>query len=125
MAEEAADLTAALYWTDRTAQWARVCRWRSMVAYAYVRRSMLASSFTSDGPAAVEQAKLALQVPGVPPRIQALANKQIAYGFAGREGKPQPVRPGPDSGPAGRSPHPLGTVRATRGTRVAQVPNSD
>lgn len=82
MAEEAGDLTTALYWVDRAEHWAQICGWRAMVAYAHVRRSMLAISYAGDGSAAVEQAQLALRVPGAPARIRAMASKQAAYGYA-------------------------------------------
>ncbi len=82
MAEEAGDLTAALYWTDRVQQWADASGWQAMICYAHVRRSMLAISNASDGTAAIEQAMQALRVPGAPPRIKAMAAKQLAFGFA-------------------------------------------
>lgn len=82
MAEEADDLTAALYWTDRAKHWAQISGWRSMACYAHVRRSMLAISYAGDGLAAVEQAQLALRVPGAPARVLAMASKQAAYGYA-------------------------------------------
>lgn len=82
MSEEAGDLTAAVYWTDRAAHWAQIATWPAMTAYTHIRRSMLAVSFSSDGPAAVEQAVLALRTPDAPPRIRGLAAKQMAYGYA-------------------------------------------
>jgi Helix-turn-helix domain len=91
MAEEAGDLTAALYWTDRAEHWAQISGWRSMACYAHVRRSMLAISYAGDGLAAVEQAKLALRVPGAPARVLAMACKQVAYGYA-LAGQPDPSR---------------------------------
>src|SRR5262249_38819524 len=39
MAEEAGDMPAALYWTDRAQHWAMLADWPSMVAYGHVRRS--------------------------------------------------------------------------------------
>ncbi|MBB5869405.1 hypothetical protein F4553_002784 [Allocatelliglobosispora scoriae] len=82
MAEEADDLNTALYWTDRAEHWAHICDWRAMVAYAHVRRSMLAISYAGDGLAAVEHAQLALRIPRVTARIRAMACKQAAYGYA-------------------------------------------
>jgi hypothetical protein len=91
MAEESDDLTTALYWTDRAEHWAQVSDWRSMACYAHVRRSMLAISYASDGLAAVEQAQLALRIPGAPARVRAMASKQAAYGYA-LAGQPDPSR---------------------------------
>lgn len=91
MAEESGELTAALYWTDRAEHWAQISGWRSMACYAHVRRSMLAISYASDGLAAVEQAQLALRVPGAPARVLAMASKQAAYGYA-LAGRPDPSR---------------------------------
>jgi transcriptional regulator with XRE-family HTH domain len=82
MAEESGDLPTALYWTDRAQQWAGAAGWQAMVSYSHVRRSMLAISFASDGLAAVEQARHALRTPGTPPRVKAMAAKQMAFGFA-------------------------------------------
>ncbi|MBO3736705.1 helix-turn-helix domain-containing protein [Actinoplanes flavus] len=82
MAEESGDLPSALYWTDRTEQWAHHAGWPGMAAYTHVRRSMLAISHAGDGVAAVEQAQRALRVPAAPARVRALAYKQIAYGYA-------------------------------------------
>lgn len=91
MAEEAGDLTAALYWTDRAEHWAQVSGWRSMACYAHVRRSMLAISYASDGLAAVEQAQMAMRVTGASTRVRAMASKQAAYGYA-LAGQPDPTR---------------------------------
>jgi hypothetical protein len=82
MAEESGDLSSALFWADRVEHWAQLGGWPAMAAYARVRRSMLAISHANDGMAAVEQAQLALLIPGTPPRVQALGYKQIAYGYA-------------------------------------------
>ncbi|NEW29265.1 helix-turn-helix domain-containing protein [Nocardia cyriacigeorgica] len=82
LSEEAGDLTAAMYWIDRTSQWGLAANWREMSAYCFVRRSMMAISFTSDGHRAVDNASAALNMNGVSPRIQGLAEKQIAFGHA-------------------------------------------
>jgi len=82
MSEEAGDLSSAVYWTDRASDWAQIAAWPAMAAYAHVRRSMLAVSYSSDGLAAVEQAALAVRGPNVPSRIRGLAAKQMAYGYA-------------------------------------------
>jgi Helix-turn-helix domain len=82
MYEEASDLHSALYWTDRASHWAQAVNWTPMVAYAFVRRSMMAISFTSDGLQAVENARVASEMPGTPPRIRGLAAKQMSFGYA-------------------------------------------
>jgi transcriptional regulator with XRE-family HTH domain len=82
MTEESGDLTGALYWTDRTQQWASAAGWHAMTAYRHVRRSMLAISHASDGLAAAGQAMPAFRAPGTPPRIRGMAAKQMAFGFA-------------------------------------------
>jgi hypothetical protein len=82
MAEEADNPSLAAYWTDRAQHWARAAGWWPMIAYAHVRRSMLAISFADDGLAAVEQALTGLNTPSTPTRIRGLATKQLAYGYA-------------------------------------------
>jgi hypothetical protein len=62
-----------------------------MVAYAHVRRSMVASTCARDGLAAVEHATNAVHVPNAPARIRGLAAKQMAYGHA-LAGDPNPCR---------------------------------
>ncbi|QWF83107.1 helix-turn-helix domain-containing protein [Amycolatopsis sp. CA-230715] len=80
---EEADLADdALFWTDRASQWAQGSGWTAMSAYTFVRRSMMAVSFTSDGRRAVDHAQAAYRMPGVPERIQGLAAKQMAFGYA-------------------------------------------
>lgn len=82
LSEEAGDLHGALYWTDRAAQWAQVGNWSPMVAYTFVRRSMMTISFTNDGQRAVDTAQLAVDMTGAPPRVRGLAAKQMAFGYA-------------------------------------------
>lgn len=82
LSEEAGDLSGALYWTDRTAQWAQSVNWSSMVAYTFVHRSMMAISFTSDGVRAVDITQPVLDMADAPPRIKGLAAKQMAFGYA-------------------------------------------
>lgn len=82
LSEEANDLPGALYWTDRAAQWAQVGNWSPMVAYTFVRRSMMAISFTNDGRRAVDTAQLVLGMSSAPARIKGLAAKQMASGYA-------------------------------------------
>ncbi|MFD2415722.1 helix-turn-helix domain-containing protein [Amycolatopsis pigmentata] len=82
LCEEAGDAEGALYWTDRAAEWAQMIAWTPMVAYTFVRRSMMAISFTSDGRSAVDNAEHALYLPDAPPRVKGLAAKQMAFGYA-------------------------------------------
>jgi hypothetical protein len=82
MSEEAGDLNAALYWTDRAAQWAHIANWWAMVAYTFVRRSMMAISFANDGWRAVENAESALSTPNATPRIKGLAATEMALGYS-------------------------------------------
>lgn len=82
LSEEAGDLPGALYWTDRAAQWAQAVSWSPMVAYTFVRRSMMAISFAGDGPRAVDHAQTVLDMPDAAPRIKAMAAKQAAMGHA-------------------------------------------
>jgi Helix-turn-helix domain len=82
MVQEAGDLHAAGAWVDRTQVWADWAGWPDMVAYAHMRRSMLASTYVGDGSLAVEHAHRALRAPGAPNQIRGLAAKQAAYGHA-------------------------------------------
>jgi hypothetical protein len=82
LSEEAGDLHRALYWTDRAAQWALVGNWPAMVAFTFVRRSMMAISFTSDGRRAVDTAGLVLDMPTAPARVKGLAAVELAMGHA-------------------------------------------
>jgi transcriptional regulator with XRE-family HTH domain len=88
MVQESGDLQGAGAWVDRVQVWADQARWSDMVAYAHMRRSMLASTCAEDGSVAVEHAANALRVPGVSARVRGLAAKQAAYGYAllGRPG---------------------------------------
>lgn len=82
MYEEAGDTAAALYWVDRAVHWAQTGGWTPMVAYGFIRRSMLALSHADDGRAAVENAEIALHTPGATSRVRGLAAKQMAFGWA-------------------------------------------
>ena len=82
MYEETGDAANALYWVDRAVQWAQIGDWTPMVAYGFVRRSMLALSYADDGRRAVENAEVALRMPGATSRIRGLAAKQMAFGWA-------------------------------------------
>lgn len=82
LSEEAGDLSAAMYWIDRASQWGQAANWHAMSAYGFVRRSMVVISFTGDGYRAVENASVVLDMRNASPRIQGLASKQIAFGYA-------------------------------------------
>lgn len=82
LSEEAGDLCAAMYWIDRASQWGQAANWHAMSAYGFVRRSMVVVSFTGDGYRAVENASVVLDMRSASPRIQGLASKQIAFGYA-------------------------------------------
>jgi hypothetical protein len=82
MVQESGDVHGASSWVDRVQQWADRARWPTMVAYAHVRRSVMASTCANDGRAAVEHAQHALRVTGVSQRVKGLAAKQAAYGYA-------------------------------------------
>lgn len=82
LSEEAGDAQASMYWTDRAAQWAQGVNWTPMVAYTFVRRSMMSISFASDGLRAVDNAEQVLALHGAPDRIKGLAAKQMAFGYA-------------------------------------------
>jgi hypothetical protein len=79
---EAGDVPEALFWVDRCAVWAQAAGWPAMVAYTFVRRSMMTLTVSDDAAAAVRQADLAMRVPGAPASARALAAKQAAYGYA-------------------------------------------
>ncbi|GAA4524192.1 helix-turn-helix domain-containing protein [Amycolatopsis samaneae] len=82
LSEEAGRAEEALFWTDRATQWAQSSGWTAMTAYMFVRRSMMAVSFAGDGHRAVDHALAAYEMPDVPRRIQGLAAKQMAFGYA-------------------------------------------
>ncbi|MBF6071314.1 helix-turn-helix domain-containing protein [Nocardia farcinica] len=82
LSEERGDLAAAIYWIDRASQWGQASGWRDVAAYSFVRRSMLAISFTNDGHRAVDNAGAAFGIGGVSPRVKGLAEKQMAFGYA-------------------------------------------
>ncbi|RSM62973.1 hypothetical protein DMH03_13075 [Amycolatopsis sp. WAC 01376] len=82
LSEEAGRAEEALFWTDRATQWAQSSGWTAMTAYTFVRRSMMAVSFASDGHRAVDHALAAYEMPLAPVRIRGLAAKQMAFGHA-------------------------------------------
>src|SRR5207245_2941735 len=82
MHEESGDINDAVYWVDRAVHWAQAVGWIPMVAYAFVRRSMMAISLGDDGLQAVQNAQCAVQIPGTPAYVRGLAAKQMSYGHA-------------------------------------------
>ncbi len=81
LCEEASDAVGALYWVDRSAQWAQTAQWTPMVGYTFVRRSMLAINFTGDGLRAVDAALPVLDMPDLS-WVRGLACKEMAMGYA-------------------------------------------
>ncbi|WP_280500721.1 hypothetical protein, partial [Nocardia farcinica] len=69
-------------WPLTASQWGQASGWRDVAAYSFVRRSMLAISFTNDGHRAVDNAGAAFGIGGVSPRVKGLAEKQMAFGYA-------------------------------------------
>jgi Helix-turn-helix domain len=84
---EAGDMSGALYWTDRAAQWAESAQWSQMVTYTFVRRSTMARSVSGDSIHSVGDAQRVVDMPGAPKRISGLAAIQVAMGYAS-VGKP-------------------------------------
>lgn len=82
LSEEAGDLSGALYWIDRASQWAQAADWSAMAAYGFVRRSMMVVSFADDGHRAIDNASAVLSMREASPRVQGLAAKQMAFGYA-------------------------------------------
>jgi hypothetical protein len=82
MHEEAGELTQAIWWLDRAGEWAHASGWAPMVAYASVRKSMIATMHVGDARRAVELARLALHTPGATPAVLRFAAAQLAYGHA-------------------------------------------
>ncbi|MBE1878856.1 helix-turn-helix domain-containing protein [Myceligenerans pegani] len=81
LCEEAGDLSGALYWVDRAAQWAATARWEPMIGYTFVRRSMLVVNFTGDGLRAVDAVAPVLSMTDLA-WVRGLAYKQTAMGLA-------------------------------------------
>ncbi len=79
---EVGDLPGAMWWMDRAAQWAQAAGWPGMIAWGFVRRSVMVMSFSGAGIRVVDQARPVLGIPQVSPRMKGLAAKQMAYGYA-------------------------------------------
>ncbi|MBV9144063.1 MAG: hypothetical protein JO115_24620 [Pseudonocardiales bacterium] len=82
MHEEAGDLTQAIWWLDRTTQWAHASKWAPMLAYASVRKGVMATVHAADAHRTVDFAQVALHTPGATPAVQRLAAAALAYGHA-------------------------------------------
>lgn len=82
LSEEAGDLAGAMYWIDRASQWGQAADWQAMTAYGFVRRSMMVISFSGDGLRAVDNATAVFAMSNTSPRMQGLAAKQMAFGYA-------------------------------------------
>jgi len=80
--QDAGDLAAAMYWSDRATQWAQATHDQTMQAYLLIRKANIA--LLADDPGEViELAAAARQVPGpLSPRLIALAAQQEARGWA-------------------------------------------
>ncbi|MGH3973329.1 MAG: helix-turn-helix domain-containing protein [Pseudonocardiaceae bacterium] len=79
---EVGDLQGAMWWMDRASQWAQAAGWPGMIAWSFVRRSVMVMSFSGDGIRVVDQVRPVLEIPQVSPRMKGLAAKQMAYGYA-------------------------------------------
>jgi hypothetical protein len=82
MHEEAGDLTQAIWWIDRAGEWAHASRWVSMVAFASVRKSSIASTHAADAHRTIDLAQLALHTTGATPAVLRFAADELAYGHA-------------------------------------------
>ncbi len=80
--QDAGDLHAATYWSDRATQWAQSAGDQQMVAYLLVRKSNIAC-LADDRVSVVELAAAARTMPAeLEPRLAALAHQQEARGWA-------------------------------------------
>ncbi|MGH3888028.1 MAG: helix-turn-helix domain-containing protein [Pseudonocardiaceae bacterium] len=80
--QDGGDLHAAVYWSDRAAQWAQSAADHQMVAYLLIRKSNIAC-LANDATSAIDLAAAAHDVSGgIGPRIRALAAQQEARGWA-------------------------------------------
>ncbi len=76
--QDAGDLPAAMYWSDRATQWAQSAGDYQMAAYLLVRKSNIAY-LADDANTVIE---LAVAARGIDPKITALAAQQEARGWA-------------------------------------------
>jgi hypothetical protein len=80
--QDAGDLPAAMYWSDRATQWAQSASDYQMAAHLLVRKSNIAY-LADDANTVIELAAAAQDAPGdIDPKITALAAQQEARGWA-------------------------------------------
>ena len=80
--QDAGDITAAMFWSDRATQWAQATGDYQMVAYMLVRKSNIAL-LDHDAVNVIDLAAAARKVPGpISPKLHALAAQQEARGWA-------------------------------------------
>lgn len=72
LSEEAGNPQGAMYWIDRTSQWAQATAWSEMAAWSFIRRSSIAQSFSGDGLRIVDHAKLVLDMSQSSPGMKGL-----------------------------------------------------
>lgn len=82
MHEEAGNLAQAVWWLDRAGEWANTTGWAPMVAFSWVRKSLIATTHAADAHRTVELAQKALHTPGATPAVLRFAAAQLAYGHA-------------------------------------------
>lgn len=82
MHEEAGDPAQAIWWLDRTGEWAHASRWAPMVAFSSVRKSLIATVHAADAHRTIDFAQVALHTHGATPAVQRLAAAALAYGHA-------------------------------------------
>ncbi len=80
--QDAGDLPAAMYWSDRASQWAQSAGDYQMAAYLLIRKGNIAY-LADDAHTVIELATAAQDAPGdIDPKITALAAQQEARGWA-------------------------------------------
>ena len=80
--QDAGDLPAAMYWSDRSAQWAQSAGDYQMAAYLLFRKSSIAY-LAGDANTVIELAAAAQDAPGgISPKLASLAAEQEARGWA-------------------------------------------
>ncbi|MGQ0773392.1 MAG: helix-turn-helix domain-containing protein [Pseudonocardiales bacterium] len=80
--QDAGDMHAAMYWSDRATQWAQSACDYQLVAYLFIRKSSIAY-LIDDANTVIELAAAAQDAPGgIDPKIISLAAEQEARGWA-------------------------------------------
>ncbi|MGH8895452.1 MAG: helix-turn-helix domain-containing protein [Egibacteraceae bacterium] len=82
MHEENGDLAQAIWWIDRADEWAQAAGWAPMVAFASVRKSVIATMHAGDARRTLDLAQAALHTDGATPGVLRFAAAQVAYGHA-------------------------------------------